>query len=289
MALCRHMNHPRHPFEAFFLPGPNASGGQRLCIYHPASGPKVQGLVLYVHPFAEEMNKARRMAALQARALAGEGYGVLQIDLLGCGDSSFDFGDATWDHWVADVLHAAAWLRQQGDAPLWFWGLRGGCLLAAAAGRSLPASRFVFWQPAQSGKTLLQQFLRLKMAAELQGGQAKQVMEGLRASLAAGQPVEIAGYVLSAGLAQGLEAATLAPPPGAERLEWLELSTRPEAALMPASSATLKSWADTACAVRSQVVIGPAFWQTTEIEDAPALIAATLAAVRAPAASPLTA
>lgn len=276
------MDPHRPPFQAFFLPSEGASGGQRLCVYHPAQGTHALGLVLYLHPFAEEMNKARRMAALQARAFAQAGYGVLQVDLLGCGDSSGDFGDATWEAWVADTLQAAAWLRAQADAPLWFWGLRGGCLLAAAAAAQLGGpSRFVFWQPTPSGKTLLQQFLRLKMAAELQGGQqAKQVMDGLRATLAAGQPVEIAGYALGSGLAQGLESATLAPPAGAERLEWLELSTRPDAAVMPASQLALKAWADAGCAVRGQVVAGPSFWQTTEIEDAPALVEATLAAVR---------
>lgn len=277
-----HSDRPGAPFQAFFLPGAGADGGQRLCIYHPPQAPRPLGLVLYLHPFAEEMNKARRMAALQSRAFARQGYGVLQVDLFGCGDSSGDFGDATWGAWVADAVQAAAWLRRQGDAPLWFWGLRAGCLLAAAAAARMqdPPSRFVFWQPTPSGKTLLQQFLRLKMAAELQGGQAKQVMEGLRASLAAGQAVEIAGYALSPGLAQGLEAATLEPPAQAARLEWIEVSTRADAShVMPASQIALQKWADAGCAVRSQVANGPAFWQTTEIEDAPALIAATLAAV----------
>jgi uncharacterized protein len=34
--------------------------------------------------------------------------------------------------------------------------------------------------------------------------------------------------------------------------------------------------------VRSHTVMGPSFWQTTEIEDAPALVAATLAAITGP-------
>ena len=67
--------------------------------------------MVYIHPFAEEMNKARRMAALQSRALAAAGFDVLQIDLLGCGDSSGDFGDATWNDWVNDVVHGCRWLR----------------------------------------------------------------------------------------------------------------------------------------------------------------------------------
>jgi hypothetical protein len=96
--------------------------------------------------------------------------------------------------------------------------------------------------------------------------------------------VEVAGYELSASIAQGLEAATLAPPQEAIRLEWLELSTRSDASLMPASSLALTAWTQEGCAVRSHLVHGPAFWQTTEIEDAPALLASTLAALRTPAA-----
>jgi hypothetical protein len=40
-----------------------------FCIEH-APPRRVRGAVLYVPPWAEEMNKSRRMAALQSRALA---------------------------------------------------------------------------------------------------------------------------------------------------------------------------------------------------------------------------
>ena len=53
--------------EVFFLP---AAGGQRFCIFHPPRGSVARGAVLYVHPFAEEMNKSRRMAALFSRTLS---------------------------------------------------------------------------------------------------------------------------------------------------------------------------------------------------------------------------
>src|SRR5665647_3289851 len=122
------------------------------------------------------------MAALQSRALAQAGYAVLQIDLLGCGDSSGDFGDATWQGWVSDVVQGCHWLRSQsnfqcagsGQRPLWLWGLRAGCLLAVEAARQVgEPCNFLFWQPPAAGKPLLQQFLRLKVAADLLGGQAK--------------------------------------------------------------------------------------------------------------------
>ena len=54
----------------------------RFALYHAPQQP-CRGALLYLHPFAEEMNKARRMAALQARRLAAEGWGVLQLDFHG--------------------------------------------------------------------------------------------------------------------------------------------------------------------------------------------------------------
>src|SRR5687767_10614876 len=66
--------------EAMFLPVPH--GGRRFCLFHTPQG-AVRALVFYIHPFAEEMNKSRRMAALQARSLAEAGFAVLQLDLLG--------------------------------------------------------------------------------------------------------------------------------------------------------------------------------------------------------------
>ena len=277
--------------EAFFLPATSAESGQRFCLFYPAEGESVRGSVLYIHPFAEEMNKARRMAALQARSLARAGFGVLQIDLLGCGDSSGDFGDAAWQSWVSDVVQACHWLQSRSDrhstgstpAQLWLWGLRAGCLLAVEAARQLKQPcNFLFWQPPASGKTLLQQFLRFKVAGDMLGGQAKGVMEGMRTQLGAGASVEIAGYRLSPGLASGLEQATLRPPPRTDttqRLEWLELSTREDASLSPVSAQSIGEWQNSGYAARSHIVTGPAFWQTTEIEDATALIAATKAAL----------
>ena len=266
--------------QVFFMPAASSAGGQRFCIFHPALTEQPRGAILYVHPFAEEMNKSRRMVAMQSRALAAAGYSVLQMDLFGCGDSSGALGDANWADWLTDLRQAASWLQHQCCAPFWWWGLRSGCLLTVAAAKTTNApAQFVFWQPTPSGKTVLQQFLRLKVAADLQSGQSKQIMEALRGQLAAGQSVEVAGYELSASVAQGLEAATLAPPAGARRLEWLELSTREEPTLMPASSIALTAWIQEDCAVRSQVVNGPAFWQTSEIEDAPKLIEATVSAL----------
>ena len=292
------------PFEPSFLRVNDGPLGQRFCIHHPPATQPALGLVLHVHPFAEEMNKSRRMAALQARALAAAGYAVLQIDLLGCGDSAGDSGDATWAAWVGDVVWAASHLRaRHADLspghlrpPLWLWGHRAGALLAVQAAEQLAAvdpPHLLLWQAASSGNSVLQQFLRLKMAAELAGGGGMGVTEGLKRQLAAGQAVEVAGYSISPALATGLEAARLRPPPGtgivtgkATTLIWIELSPADTDALSPAATQAQAAWQAAGWQVHTRRVQGPQFWQTTEIEDAPALIGATLQALQLASAEP---
>lgn len=236
--------------------------------------------MIYLHPFAEEMNKSRRMAALQSRALAAAGYDVLQIDLLGCGDSSGDFSDATWQGWKDDVVLAYNWLRTQSNAPLTLWGLRAGCLLAADAAVDLPEqANFIFWQPVVSGKQHWQQFMRLKIAGELSTGKVKGIGEQLKQQLASGNPVEIAGYMVAPALVSGMECTELLPPPAGKTasLAWFELSQREDACLAPVSQKRIEKWQAAGYRINASIVRGPAFWQTAEIEDAPELIAATLA------------
>lgn len=262
-------------FDAFFLP---STSGQRFCLLHQ---PDVQvsrrGAVVYIHPFAEEMNKSRRMAAVQAKAMAAAGYSVLQIDLHGCGDSSGDFCDATWKSWVDDVTMACDWLHERCDSELWLWGLRTGCLLACeAASRIGTPSQLLLWQPVVSGKQFLQQFLRLKIAGEMLGGDSKGLMDRLREQLAQGESVEIAGYQLSSDLAAGLEKAELALPERTKRIEWFELSGKPDGGLSPSARMRIDSWKSAGGKARGTPVNGPAFWQTAEIAECPALINASL-------------
>ncbi len=266
--------------QAFFLNSSAAAGGQRLALFHAPTTP-ARGSVLFLHAFGEEMNKSRRMAALASRALAAAGFAVLQIDLLGCGDSSGEIDEAGWSDWVDDAVLGAQWLQQRCSGPLWLWGQRAGCLLAAAAAPRLPqVQHFLFWQPQVSGKLTLQQFLRLKMASQMQHGASKGVTESLHADLAQGRAVEVAGYRITPALALGLAASGLQPParaaPATGRLVWLEVTSRVPAALLPASAPVLNNWREAGYAISSQAVAGPPFWQTVEIEDAPDLVQATV-------------
>ena len=154
-----------------------------------------------------------------------------------------------------------------------------------AAARLDGACHLLLWQPAGAGKALLQQFLRLKAAADIQHGDAKSTMDALRAALAAGHAVDIAGYSLQPALTSELEQAVLDIAPPSRQVVWLEVAAREAPALLPASSARIEAWRAAGHSVAAAAVPGPAFWQTQEIEDAPALIDATLAALTASAAT----
>ncbi len=256
----------------------------RFALYH-APQASCRGAWLYLHPWAEEMNKARRMAALQARALAADGWAVLQLDLHGCGDSAGDFGDASWDSWRADVALGLDWLHATlgGQLPqaAGLWGLRLGALLAldyAARPAARTPSQLLLWQPVLQGASHLTQFLRLRLAAQMLGeGSADGGTEALRAVLAGGTPLEVAGYTLAPALAAALDSldASRLPPPCP--VHWLEVAPAAGRPLAPASQRMLQGWQAAGVDVRAQCVAGPPFWASQEIAEAPALLAATRA------------
>lgn len=263
------------PAEPLFLDTP---GGARFCLYHPPHD-QARAALLYLHPFAEEMNKSRRMAALAARRLAARGVGVLQLDLQGCGDSAGEFHEARWDGWQADVRAGLDWLQARLGLAPGLWGLRLGALLAldyAARAEQAPA-RLLLWQPVLSGAQHLNQFLRLRVAGEmLQDGPASGGTAGLRARLQAGDVLEIGGYELHPALAlalDGIDAARLAAPRC--RVDWFEMVA--EAGRTPPAAATrlAESWRASAGEVRLAALPGPAFWTTQEIAEAPALLDAS--------------
>lgn len=274
--------------QAFFLP---AAEGQRFCLFHPPAG-ECRGAVLYLHPFGDEMNKARRMAALQARAFAARGYGVLQIDLHGCGDSSGEFGDASWDSWKADVTLGCAWLKDKLGQPVTLWGLRLGALLALDYARTAaePPARLLLWQPVTGGAAFLTQILRLRVANEMFGDKddanaAKEKSGGtkaLREALRGGESLEVAGYDITPAMADSLDAldASKIIVTGCP-VDWIEVVATPERPLSVAGARLADAWRAAGVALHVELVACLPFWATQEISECPPMIAATSARLAA--------
>ena len=265
-------------FEDFAEAAPH---GRRFCFWHwPHRHPSA--LIVHVHAFGEEMNKSRRMVALQSRALAEAGACVLQVDLLGCGDSDGDFADASWEAWLSDVIAACGLVRDRHAQlwpgvqlpPLWLWGMRVGCLLASqAADRMAEPCDLLFWQPTMTGSAALQQFLRLKLTSNMSQPDSRALADDLRRDLATNQPVEVAGYRLASGLASGLQHAELVPVQRPSRVLWLEVRAHEESHQTPVAQVAAERWRQAGHQVVSQSVVGPAFWSTVEVTEVPELVA----------------
>ncbi len=271
-------DHP--PAQPFFL---DAAHGKRFCIYHaPTAGLECRGAFLYVHPFGDEMNKARRAAALQARAFAAMGFGVLQIDLFGCGDSSGEFADARWEIWKEDLAIAAKWLEDRARAPLSLWGLRLGALLALdfAATSKSAFDKIILWQPVVSGELFLTQFLRLRLAGEMLAEDAgkNSGTAAMRNALAAGEILEVAGYAIAPDLAAAidtLDAASLAVAKSA--IHWMEIVPEAGRAMPPARAKVARVWEQAGSDLQVHRVACAPFWATQEVSECPELLAATAA------------
>lgn len=267
--------------QAFFLP---TATGARFCLYHSPQGREAGGRVLYLHPFAEEMNASRRVVAQQCRRLAAAGYGVLQIDLLGCGESAGDFGDATWSQWTADALLALDWLHQHNDGkPIWLWGLRAGSLLACATARERLAQcsgttlNLLLWQPVASGQQQLQQFLRLHAAAQWLGRGA--AGEPPAKILADGRHAQVAGYRMSPTMATALSVARLDLPASQGRIEVIDLSATTPQTVSPWLHRQQDLWQRDGWKVKMQAVPCSPFWQNVVQASLPDDLA--LATIRA--------
>jgi exosortase A-associated hydrolase 2 len=266
------------PLEPVFLDGP---AGRLFAVYHaPAPGTAAGSAVLYIPPFAEEMNRSRRMAALQARALAAAGFGALLLDLYGTGDSAGEFRDARWATWLGDVRAASTWLERRLDRPVQLLGLRLGGLLAVSAAAAEPERfrRLILWQPVVDGRTMLTQFLRVRIAASLTESTSRETTEALRAELSAGRTLEVAGYEVAAELGAALDAVRLdrLVPPKVAVIDWLDVTATSDAELPPARRQMAEGWRTAGATVSIVGVAGEPFWTTQEVTLAPDLLAATL-------------
>jgi exosortase A-associated hydrolase 2 len=264
------------------------SHGHIFVLRHPGSSAAPTGAcAILVAPFAEEMNKTRRMWTLLAGPLAREGIEVLIPDLYGTGESEGDFADARWQHWLDDLAAAHRYAMARGATRFALVGTRLGALLALDFFRELlrdasaaaTVEHIVLWQPVASGEQFINQFLRLKLAAGLrQAGAAQQTTASLRERIAAGERLEVAGYELAGDLVAAIDRLTLASfaQVALAPITWLEVSTSDPPALTPVAARTVETLRRASRMVDARAVRGEAFWALQEITVAPELVAATV-------------
>ncbi len=278
----------RADFRPAFL---DVGGRPIFAIYYPpsaqAGGPDFD--LICLPPFAEELNRSRRMMALQARALAAQGIGVVVLDFFGTGDSGGDFVDGRWDLWLDDARAGADWLASMPERPaarpIGLWGIRLGALAAAALVTAEPArfDRLVLWSPVPAGQTYVNQVLRIRVAAELgrsdagvdAGGATGRGLDtkALRAQLHAGEIVEVAGYGLHPELIAAIDSLRLVDliPPAGFTVNWFELVPEAGREAPPVARSTAARWREAGVPVTEIAAVGPPFFSLPDTTEDPAV------------------
>src|ERR1700742_443418 len=116
------------PTERFQFEG---AGGDQLAaaLDLPDGTPRATALFAHCFSCGKDVHASRRIAM----ALAAQGIAVLRFDFTGLGSSEGDFANTTFSSNVADLVHAAAHLRETRAAPALLIGhsLGGAAVLAA--------------------------------------------------------------------------------------------------------------------------------------------------------------
>jgi exosortase A-associated hydrolase 2 len=260
------------------------AGPLAVVLWEPPAPQLVRFAVLHVPAFGEEMNKSRRMVAVQARSLAALGGAVAVLDPRGTGDSAGEHKDAAWDGWRFDVRVAWEWLAARVPVPGLLWGLRLGGLLAAdlVSQQMISPAALLLWQPVVSGRSFFNQWLRQAKAQRITrqdapGGHAPGAASG-------GDPqlTEVAGYGVHTDLIAAAQAIDLnSAVPGHCRVIWREVTIANPPALSLAAAKVTAGWTAAGVVVDALAVTGASFWASQEIEEAPELVSATTQAVHA--------
>lgn len=245
-----------------------------------------RGCILVVPPFAEEMNKCRRMITELAIGLAGVGIATVVPDLFGTGDSSGDFSEADLSIWSRDLAVVAEWCEKYVCQPSGLLAIRFGCglTLAALDEGMPPVAVSVFWQPVLDGNRYLAQFMRQRAAATRLMKGRTETHEDVNEQLEAMQVIEVAGYSISSRLVSQLRSLTPPEklPEQLGQIYWMEVVRQAPGSLRmrgepPAPGAPVQGGQ-----VKVETFAGQPFWASTEVVVLPDMVGRTISAFSAP-------
>lgn len=250
------------------LPGFRRHAGRELFVIEcrPA-GCLPEEAVLIAPPFAEEMNRSRRMMHLLCQRMAALGLRGVLPDLSGTGESDGELATSDWARWVDDLTAVAADIRRDSRVVA-VVGLRLGALLALSAADRVAADQAILWEPVASGRAQVDELLRLRVMADRFAARGpNSSIETLRDSLRRQDRLRVAGYELGSRLVDSLDGITL------EAL--LVASDKPVHILRVGERGAETGAMPAAGGPAETCVPGPRFWAGVETTSAPALLDAT--------------
>lgn len=241
--------------------------------------------VLFVPPFAEEMNKSRKMMSQMLTLAAANGFAGYLFDLYGTGDSSGDFVEATWVTWkqnlqlMIDRICALSHIES-----LHIISLRTGALLLNdtlnSPNTDLHNNKIMsvhYWNPVFNATQFVNQFLRLRLAASMVRDTGdKLTVKDLRSQLELEQQLEVAGYMLSHSLIVEMESAQIALPEALNSIELFYYELNSMSAITPGLQKKISEVRVEQSNISTHGIEGAQFWSTQEISLCQALLDLTL-------------
>ncbi|MFK7794812.1 MAG: hypothetical protein AB8B89_05650 [Gammaproteobacteria bacterium] len=163
--------------------------------------------VIFVPPFAEEMNRSKRMYVLCARLLADAGLHALCFDFSGTGDSSGEWGDFDYNDWKSNLIDVFQ-LAKKLNSKVSLVTLRDSALipLNLIKQTDIQIDKCVLWDPIDSGEVLIRQLIRMKIASAMAGDLKKVTTKEVLASIEQSGFLEVGGYHVSSELIDQIKA-----------------------------------------------------------------------------------
>ena len=162
--------------------------------------------VIFVPPFAEEMNRSKRMYVLCARLLADAGIHSICFDFAGTGDSSGEWGDFDYFDWEKNLVDVCQ-LAKKFTSKISLITLRDGALISLGLMKQaeIKLHKCVLWDPVDSGEVLIRQLIRMKIASAMAGDLKKittqEVLDGIEQS----GFLEVGGYHVTSELIDSIK------------------------------------------------------------------------------------
>lgn len=193
--------------KIFFFDG--SKNRKLLGFLHQPSKEISKPVIIYCHPFADEMNLSYRVAVDTSRILANQGFPVFRFNLSGCGDSEGEFDEVILEDWLYDIECAVECIKGMLETDKYgLWGLRLGADLALLYEMKFKAASFlILWQPVISFSTYIQKFLRRKAIFQLVGNKSDNAsLTEILSSLKKEKIINVMGYPFSHRLHQSFMA-----------------------------------------------------------------------------------
>ncbi len=157
--------------------------------------------VIFVPPFAEEMNRSKRMYVLCARLLADAGIHSICFDFAGTGDSSGEWGEYDYAAWKSNLVDVYR-LAQKVSSNISLVCLRDSALISLDLIKQsdIQINKCILWDPVDNGEALARQLIRMKIAASMAGDLKKITTKDVLEEIEQSGFLEVGGYHVTSQL-----------------------------------------------------------------------------------------